>query len=345
MESAILYDEKFLKHEPMGYHPECPERLIEITNHLKELGLWDKSQIRPARQATIEELSLCHSKNYVNRALSTLSKGGMGYFDADTYFSEGSQEAALGAAGGTIDLGISTAKGEISWGFGLVRPPGHHATVERAMGFCIFNNVAVCAGSLLEKSLVERVWIFDWDVHHGNGTQDIFYSSQNVFYSSVHQWPFYPGSGLSDEIGTGEGKGFTANVPYPARAGDEEFIAVLKELLVPIMEEYKPQIILVSAGFDAHKDDLLGGMGVTSQGYSAMTSILLNVAKKHCGGKIVLVLEGGYNTKAIADATANVIEVLHGKEVSTEAGPPSKAYKEVLDKTKLALSKYWKGIL
>lgn len=344
MKLKILYDEKFLDHYANGFHPERPERLTEIRKHLEETGLWQKALIQAARPATIDELESAHNKHYVSQTLAKLKQGN-GYFDADTFFSSGSYDAATCAAGGTIDLGVEATAGKIDCGFALVRPPGHHATRDRAMGFCIFNNIAVCAANLIKQKLTEKIWIFDWDVHHGNGTQDIFYDSPQVFYSSVHQWPFYPGSGLNDEIGTGSGKGYTANVPYPARAGDEEFIAVLKELLVPIMEEFKPQIILVSAGFDAHKDDLLGQMAVTSTGFAAMTRILIDEAAKHCGNKIIFALEGGYNVEAISDAIASVIEVINGKKVSTEAGPPGKKYKEVLDKTKLLLSPHWKGIL
>ncbi len=344
MKSAILYDEKFLNHEAMGFHPECPERLVGIRKHLEETGLWEKSTIRDSRPATVDELILSHDEGYVTRALSLLERGS-GHFDADTFFSEGSRDAALGAAGGTIDLGIDVMEGELDWGYALVRPPGHHATAHRAMGFCIFNNIALCASSLLKHGMLERAWIFDWDVHHGNGTQDIFYASRNVFYSSVHQWPFYPGSGTSEELGTGDGRGFTANVPYPARAGDAEFIAVLTDLLLPIMGEFKPEIILVSAGLDAHEEDLLGGMGVTAEGYAAMTQLLLDAAREHCGGRIVFVLEGGYTIEAIADATAHVIEVMHGKKAETDAGAPSRRYKDCLDQTKRALAPYWKSVL
>ena len=344
MKSAILFDEKFMDHEAMGFHPERPERLTGMKSFLEEKGLWEKAQIRGSRPATVDELILCHDEGYVSRALSMMEHG-PGHFDADTFYSEGSRDAALGAAGGTIDLGIDALNDDIDWGLALVRPPGHHATASRAMGFCIFNNIAICAASLIKHLKLEQVMIFDWDVHHGNGTQDIFYDARNVFYASVHQWPFYPGSGTSDEIGTGDGKGFTANVPYPARAGDPEYLGVMNELLVPMMDEYKPQMILVSAGFDAHHEDLLGGMGVTQDGYSAMTKVLLDMAKKHCNGKLVFVLEGGYNIEAIAEAAACVMEVMLGKDVDTDAGPVSKRYRDFLDRTKLTLAPYWKGVL
>jgi acetoin utilization deacetylase AcuC-like enzyme len=344
MSSAILYDEKFLDHEAVGYHPECPERLTGIMEHLQKAGLWEKSEIRPSRPATFDELTLCHSEGYVERALKTLENA-PGHFDADTFFSEGSRDAALGAAGGTIDLAHAALDGEIDWGFGLVRPPGHHATVSRAMGFCIFNNAALASASAIQSGRCDRVWIFDWDVHHGNGSQDIFYHRKDVFYSSVHQWPFYPGSGTSDETGEGDGKGFTANVPYPSRAGDEEYLAVLSDLLIPIMKEFKPGLIVVSAGFDAHHEVLLGGMGLTPDGYAAMTRILKSAADEHCGGKMLFVLEGGYNIEAISDAAARVIEVMHGKEAALDAGAPGKRFRDYLDRTRLELAPYWKGVL
>jgi len=341
---GILYDDAFLRHRAQGYHPECPERLAAAREFLEDAGLWAKAEVRGARPATPAELGACHDPRYVREALSALASP-PGHFDADTFFSEGSLAASLGAAGGTIDLGRDVFDGKLAGGFALVRPPGHHATRGRAMGFCIFNNIAACAAALLESKRAERVWIVDFDVHHGNGTQDIFYPRGDLLFSSIHQWPFYPGSGTGDELGAGAGKGFTVNVPWPAGAGDDEYLSALRDFLVPLAEEFKPQAILASAGFDAHHEDLLGGMKLTREGYAGIAQLLLDAARRLCDGRLLFVLEGGYNVEASAEALGAIVAVMTGKKAATDAGPPGRRYKDSVDRTRSLLAPHWKGVL
>jgi len=340
---SILYDEAFLEHHDVGYHPESPERLVAIRERLTGAGLWDQATILEGREATREELAANHAAEYVDRALEHM-RSAPGRFDADTFFSEGTRRASLLAAGGTVDL----VKGVVdrTWDFGIAlpRPPGHHATPTRAMGFCIFNNIAVAARAALDSGEVERVLVFDWDVHHGNGTQDTFYEDGRVMYVSTHQWPFYPGSGLSEEVGHGPGRGFTMNFPFPPGAGDEEYSFVMREALLPLLREYDPGLVLVSAGFDAHREDLLGAMRLSDEGYACMTGLLARAARETCGGRLAFVLEGGYNVEAQARSIEAVVRTMLGQEWETIEDPPRSPYREVVDRTRQQMHEHWKQV-
>jgi acetoin utilization deacetylase AcuC-like enzyme len=343
MSYAILFDEQFLEHHDVGYHPECPERIDAIRVELAGQGLWERAEILAGREASRQELARSHDPSYVDRALEHMQHA-PGRFDADTFFSEGSRLASLLAAGGTVDLVKGVVERTWDFGFALPRPPGHHATPHRAMGFCIFNNIAVAAREALESGAVERVLIYDWDVHHGNGTQDAFYEDERVMYISTHQWPFYPGSGLSEEVGQGAGKGTTVNFPFPPGAGDADYCFTMREAILPLMEEFAPGLVLVSAGFDAHHEDLLGSMRLTDEGYAALTRLLQEACARACDGRLAFVLEGGYNIEAQARSVAQVINTLLGAPAEIPGDAARGPYRDVVDRTRSRLREHWKGI-
>jgi acetoin utilization deacetylase AcuC-like enzyme len=338
----------FLDHEAPGYHPECPARLSAI------LGALDASpigrRVRPfaGRPATVTELDRAHDGGYVRRALEALDQG-TGYFDPDTFFSPGSGAAALGAAGGGLDAAQALVRGEIDLAFALVRPPGHHATRRSAMGFCIFNNIAVTAANLLAAGL-ERILIFDFDVHHGNGTQDIFWKDPRLLFVSCHLWPHYPGSGLPMELGEGPGRGYTINVPFPHGTGNAEYRAVFEELVEPLAQRFEPQVVLVSAGYDGHRDDPLGGLALDEDGYRMMGGRLRQIADRHAQGRLMFFLEGGYNLEALA---ASVVATLEGAEAGAPAAeavarvPEEEQLpraREVLGATITLARQFWPGL-
>lgn len=340
MSLAILYDDAFLDHMDAGYHPERPERLAAFRAALEEAGIWQEATIIPAREATREELVAVHTPAYVDSTLKRI-EGRWGHLDPDTFFSPGSKLAALGAAGGGVDLARMVCSRQVDAGLALVRPPGHHAEASRAMGFCIFNNIAVAASALLADG-VERILIFDPDVHHGNGTQHTFEGRRDVLYVSFHQWPHYPGSGLSDETGEGEGAGFTANVPFPGGATDADYAEALERVLAPIARAYEPQVVLVSIGFDAHLMDPLAGMDMTGVGYGYVAKVLRDLAAELCGGRLVLFLEGGYEVGPASEALVRMIEVIErGKDAPRPAGTPGARHQRAITATLAALAPYW----
>ncbi|HEU65248.1 MAG TPA: histone deacetylase, partial [Chloroflexi bacterium] len=253
MKAGLVYDPVYLEHDT-GDHVENFQRVVAVMSYLKETGIKEKLICLPPRPASLEELETVHTPEYISYVKSKAEKGG-GWLDPDTVMSPKSYEAALYAAGGLLVAVEAVMKGELDNAFALVRPPGHHAVPDRAMGFCIFNNVAIAAKLALSKFNLERVLIVDFDVHHGNGTQDAFYADPKVLYFSTHQYPFYPGTGWLDETGTGEGKGATVNFPMAAGWGDEEYLRAFNEVLIPVARRFQPQLILISAGFDAHWAD------------------------------------------------------------------------------------------
>ena len=300
-----------LEHQTGPGHPERPARLDKLNRHLQETGLLaDLNQIQ-ARQATVEDLCRAHGKKHVNYVLSRISEG-YSSLDPDTTISSRSGEAALLAAGAAI-TGVETLfQGNLEKIFCGVRPPGHHAESDRAMGFCLFNNAAVAATYALAKGWAERILILDWDVHHGNGTQEVFAQSPHVFYYSLHQYPFYPGTGAATEIGVGEGRGFTLNRPLPAGTGDGEYLKHMEKDLRHIADSFKPQLIIVSAGFDAHRDDPLASMKVTESGFATMTEMVASLAQECCEGRMLSVLEGGYDLDALSHSVFAHLKVLTG---------------------------------
>lgn len=290
-----------LEHETGTGHPERVARLQSVNRRLKESGLLDDLNVVQARPATDEEVGAAHLKAHIER-VTRLIHSGASYLDGDTTVCDKSLEAAYLAAGSALTGVERLHSGETKRVFCGVRPPGHHAEDDKAMGFCIFNNVAVAAQHARALGLADRVLILDWDVHHGNGTQQIFEKSKDVFYYSLHQFPFYPGTGGAHETGVGEGKGYTLNRPFSGGEGDDAWLRAMDADLQKIADHFKPQLVIISAGFDAHKDDPLGGMRLTDKGFARMTGLVRALADEYCDGRVLSVLEGGYNLEALADS-------------------------------------------
>jgi len=326
MKTGLVYDPIYLEHDT-GDHVENSRRLVDAMSHLKETGIKEKLTSLSARPASLEELEMVHAPEYISYVRSKAEKGG-GWLDPDTVMSSKSYEAALYAAGGVLVAVEAVMKEEADNAFALVRPPGHHAVRDRAMGFCIFNNVAIAAKFALSKFKLNCVLIADFDVHHGNGTQDAFYADPHVLYFSTHQYPFYPGTGWVDETGIGEGEGTTVNFPMAAGLGDEECLRAFNEVLVPVARRFQPQLILVSAGFDAHWTDQLAMMKVSITGFAQMARILKELAAELCQGRLVFTLEGGYNLRVVACSIKATFDVLLGNsEIDDPLGRASMARK------------------
>ncbi len=311
MGTAYVYDPIFLEHNLPG-HPENRERLVVTMRLLEEQGVSGKMHLLSATPISVERLTTVHSPDYIDMVRQMAERGG-GHLDPDTYVSPRSYQAALLAVGGLVQAVEAVLDGEVDNAFALVRPPGHHALPRRGMGFCIFNNVAVAARLALRERKLSRVLIVDFDVHHGNGTQEVFYKEADVFYFSTHQYPHYPGTGQWQEIGQGEGKGYTANVPLPGGVGDEGYKRIFDEFLYPLAERYRPQLILVSAGYDAHWDDPLAAIMLSVAGYARLARTLKDMADDLCGGQIVFTLEGGYNLEVLSHAVLATCRVLLGE--------------------------------
>jgi acetoin utilization deacetylase AcuC-like enzyme len=313
----VVRDPRFREHTAPRGHPERPERLEAVDRALEALG----DAIRPLapREATDEELLGAHGPRYLEALESCV--GRTRQLDADTYCSPRSVEVARLAAGSLVDASLRVARGEATRAFAALRPPGHHAETDAPMGFCLFNHVAVAARALRAQAGVERIAIVDWDVHHGNGTQHAFEEERDVLVASLHQFPFYPGTGALDEQGHEHGLGSTLNLPLPAGCGDAEYGALFDDVLAPALLAFKPEFILVSAGFDAHERDPLGGMNVTTRGFGLFTERICAVADATCGGRVVLTLEGGYDLEALGDSVAEAVGVLARPEPRTSAFP------------------------
>ncbi|UCE97214.1 MAG: histone deacetylase [Dehalococcoidia bacterium] len=312
MRVGYVYDPIYLKHDT-GNHPENANRVAAIMRYLERTGSWQQINLLKPRLATMEEISLVHTKQYISEVEALASRGG-GQLDLDTIVSPDSYNVALYAAGGTIQAVDAVINGSLNSAFALVRPPGHHASTGRGMGFCLFNNVAIAVAYILHKYKLERIVIVDFDVHHGNGTQDVFYSNPRVLYISTHQTHHYPGTGSVDQIGEGEARGTTINIPLPSGCGDEEYNQVFGQIIIPAIRCFGPKIIVVSAGYDGHWSDGLAGMHLSIAGFVQMTRIIKQLADELCDGRLVFSLEGGYNLTALSASVGATFEVLLGKE-------------------------------
>ena len=344
MTTALIYDPIFLEHLTPGEHPEQPERLRRVIEVLERLNWMEREGLvhLAPRAASIEELALIHTPAYIQRVQHAAERAGRleqesgrkaRFFATDTYVSAKSYEAAIYAAGAPLTAIDAVLAGTIDNAYCLVRPPGHHALADNAMGFCLFNNVAIAARYALEQYGLERVMIIDYDVHHGNGTQDAFYADPRVLYFSTHQAPFYPGTGASTERGSGAALGTTVNVPLPATTDFAPYEAVFRQVMAPLADRFDPQLILVSAGFDAHWSDPLGQMYLSTAAFAKLNEVILNIAGTLCEGRLVMVQEGGYNIEAMAACVATCINQLLGDDAAVDAlGPaPEKEFSINLD--------------
>ncbi len=308
MSLTLIHTERFADHETPPGHPERPDRaevLDAVANRWRERGV----EVVAPREASHEQLARVHSEDYLRAILDT--RGQARQLDPDTYTSPESQQVALLAAGAVVDAVERVMSAPHHAAFALVRPPGHHAERGRAMGFCIYNNIAVGAAHARSQG-VKRIAIVDYDVHHGNGTQHMFETDPNVLYVSTHQYPYYPGTGAAEEVGRAAGEGFTVNLPLEAGAVAEDYHAVFSEVVCPVLRQFEPDLLMVSAGFDAHENDPLGGMRLTADVFGAMTMELRKVAEEFCRGHLVAVTEGGYDLEALGACLDTTIETLNG---------------------------------
>lgn len=316
MKVGLIYDPIYLEHDT-GMHVENRRRLERTMTLLQQSGLLGKLTLLTPRAASQDELFAVHAPEHVSRVESVCQKGG-GWLDADTVTSPASYQAALYAAGGLLRGIDAVIAGEVDSAFALVRPPGHHATHLRAMGFCLFNNIAIAARYAQKNHNLERILIADFDVHHGNGTQETFYSDPGVLYFSTHQYPFYPGTGTIDESGHGAGRGMTVNCPLPAWCGDAEYLRLFTEVLVPVARRFQPQLVMVSAGYDTHWADQISLMEVDVDGFAEMVTILRQLADELCHGRLLFTLEGGYDLDALSYSIKATLDVLLGNPRTEE---------------------------
>ena len=342
----IVKDERFKQHLEHIPHLENAGRVSAILSVLQDPSLDGKwVEVKP-RLASTEELGLLHTPEYIERVAQTAGKA-LVSFDLDTQTTEKSYEVARLAVGGVFNMLDAIWSGKARRGFACIRPPGHHAGPDKAMGFCLFNNIALGASYLNKQYSVKKVMIVDIDVHHGNGTQAAFYDTDKVLYVSLHQFPAYTGTGNFGEVGQGRGEGFTVNIPLAKGHGDRDFAGIIYSLLNPLAQDYHPDIILVSCGFDLYMYDRLGGMKVTPEGYALMTFLLLEIAERVCNGRIAFIMEGGYSLKGIRECGLRVMQELCGvptvtrKRLDKITGNSAKklsAVKKVIEIQK----KYWK---
>jgi acetoin utilization deacetylase AcuC-like enzyme len=349
--TAILYSPKFLEHDPGSDHPETPRRLKVIIDELSQSGLLLKSkcEFMEPKRALRKDLELVHESDYIRLLEQTCASGG-GVLDlGDTVVSPKSCEAATLAVGALVDSVNMVADGKAKNAFGLVRPPGHHAGAYYALGFCLFNNIAVAATYLIHRRSFERVLILDVDAHHGNGTQEIFYHTDKVLYISLHEDSTgFPGTGFLDEIGDGEGVGYTVNVPLPFKATDDIYLRAFREIAEPISSQFKPQFILVSVGFDGHYTDPVGALSLSMKCYDEIFTRITTLASRCCDGRLVASLEGGYSLNFLGRmATAAIAKMANATYLVKDQNPvPSpktvKKAEQIINSVKRIQSSFWK---
>ncbi|UJR80345.1 histone deacetylase [Sandaracinus amylolyticus] len=333
---AVVDDESFDAHRAPRKHVECPERLDAARSGVaRALGGAARTTIA-AREVREDEILRVHSREHL-RALEDALRGSFGSIDADTYVAPGSRAAAWRAAGGAAELARALMEDRAQRGFALLRPPGHHAERDRAMGFCLLNNVAIAATAALDAG-AQRVAIVDWDVHHGNGTQDAFEADPRVMFVSLHQWPLYPGTGAPGEIGRGAGVGTTANLAMPPGSGPEEYGQAFRRVVLPLVSGFAPDLVLVSAGYDAHASDPLASMRLDAASYGAMATALIDVAEQLGHGRVGFVLEGGYDLQALESSVDATVRAALGERVALPEGRTSGTSQAALDHTIRALA-------
>jgi acetoin utilization deacetylase AcuC-like enzyme len=316
--TGIVKDERYLRHDAGFGHPESPQRLGATYAMLDAPDMAGKFVEIEPRYATHEEIGMIHSPSYINLVASTAGKAFVA-LDPDTAATPESYDVAKLAVGGLFNAIDSVVSGEVENAFALVRPPGHHAGVSNAAGFCLFNNVAIGAMHAILKYTMNRILVVDWDLHHGNGTQAQFYDDNRVLYFSTHQYPYYPGTGAIEEIGRGKGLGYNVNIPLRPGTDNAQYVKIFRKIIYPLSMKFKPDIVLISAGFDPYYKDPLGGMKVTSDGFAYLTRILMDIADNCCSGKLVLTLEGGYHITGLAESIkAVLIEMQDGTHVSDD---------------------------
>lgn len=344
---AIIKDDRYLDHDAGAGHPESPERL-RVIHELIGMEFGGLPVIAP-RLAAEEELALVHEMSYIRKVAETAGKA-HSRLDPDTGLSARSYEVARLAVGGLlngIDALLQTPNSglrTLNSIFAFVRPPGHHAESARGMGFCLFNNVAIAARYAQKRYGLERILIVDWDLHHGNGTQRVFYDDPAVLFFSSHQYPYYPGSGGVEEVGSGKGEGYTVNAPFPVGFGDAGYIHVYSNLLKPIALEYRPELVLVSAGFDPYVRDPLGGMEVTGEGFGALAAIVRAIADESCPGRLLLSLEGGYNPEGLRSGVRAVIDSLLGRSAPPRGKTASRAEEQAARRIIDVHKQYWRSL-
>jgi acetoin utilization deacetylase AcuC-like enzyme len=299
--TLLYYDPLFLEHLTGANHPERPERLVRVVGHLKETGLAARCMAASWQPATVEQLAMVHDPGYVSE-IEAIARQGGGRLDPDTTCSARSYDAAILAAGAVADAVQRVVQGQDRQALCLVRPPGHHALSETAMGFCLFGNVAVGARLATRQLGLSHVLVVDWDVHHGNGTQAIFWDDPQIGFLSIHRWPFYPGTGRREETGTGDALGTKVNLPIEFGTSRGQYHAAFESALEHLAAKLRPELILVSAGFDAHRQDPIGSLGLETEDFAQLTQSILDIAGAYCGGRVVSVLEGGYDTQALAES-------------------------------------------
>lgn len=351
--TAVFKHDLFLRHDPGPNHPESPGRLRDIYRMLDSPPLAGRFLLPEFKPVSKKKLHYNHSERHIVTVAET-SGDVFSILDQDTVTSEASYDAARLAAGALVTGIDLLLKGDIDNGFGLVRPPGHHAEKHRSQGFCLFNNVAIaCHHAILEHDL-ERIMVVDWDVHHGNGTQNSFYDSSRVLYVSPHQSPLYPGTGAGEETGRDEGEGYTLNIPLPRGCGDREYADLFREIIIPVGREYRPQLIMISAGFDIHYADPIGSMEVGWQGIALMTRWLQKLADEVCDGRLLVTLEGGYNLLGQKEGIFSVLAELYGGDLDLdfpvyldettekELTSPGGAVHPAIEQVRAVAKKYWK---
>lgn len=338
---ALAHNPKGDSHFAPGFHPERPERAWAA--HRGVLSAISEPIVLASRDATLDELVRCHSEEYLSRLEQSLKRE-HGFLDGDTFFSMGTHAAAWSAAGSAVAAIDALMDERANRVFLLARPPGHHATKSRSMGFCLLNNVAIAAAHARARG-AKRVAIVDWDVHHGNGTQDIFYHDPSVLFLSLHQWPLYPGTGQSDEVGLGDGRGFTVNLPLPTESDGAVYRASFARVVRPILEQYAPDLLIVSAGFDAHERDPLATMRLKTEDYQWMMQQLVAVADHSANGKILVALEGGYDLRAIEQSVqVCVSELLAPTAIVESSSALSGEAKQTIDAVIRSQRQYWRSL-